>query len=180
MLQRYRENPQYFLSANWGNLSADQQQMFSSPSHDFCPSSYAPFQLACMMNRLEILEDRMRIEGDDAFADEVCEWFGDTLPREDVGVEPSLRDKIGENVAAIFESYAELPPMSEEDLTELENRLKAAVQSLGNQGPKLRKGESRTLANVNNVAKHFGLPFQCEKQNKQYHLNRTDSASEQE
>lgn len=178
MLQRYRENPRYFLSANWGNLSADQQQMFSSPSHDFCPSSYAPFQLARMMNRLEILEDRMRIEGENAFSDEVCGWFDDTLPREDVSMEPSLRDKVGEGIEAVYDSFTELSPMSEESLAELENKLKAAVQFLGDQGPKRRKGESRTLANVNHVAKHFDLPFWCAKKNKQ--LSRMDAASGRE
>ena len=180
MLQHYRENPRYFLSTNWGNLSADQQQMFSSPTHNFSPSSYAPFQLACMLSRLEDIKDHMMRDGEDAFADEVCGWFGATLVREDVSVEPSLRDKAGENVEAIFDRFAELSPMSEEDLAELENKLKATVQPLGVQGPTVREGKSRSVANLNRVAEYFHLPFHCKKQNNQYHLSRTGSAAEQE
>lgn len=159
------------ISRRWESLSEAQRSLVKPSPNGFYASGYAAFQLDRMIARADELNDRMVRRGNDAFVQAVCEWFGPTLTGEVTSGENRF-DRAKKAVQAVFEKYAAVSPLNEENIASMEQELKGGIKALGSEGPKLRKGDSRTNANINEVARFFELPFTCRKENKQWILQK--------
>ena len=170
-------DPYYAVSRRWESLSEAQRSLVKPGPNGFHASGYAVFQLDRMIARLDALNDRMVRCGDDACVQVVCEWFGPTLTGEVTAGENRF-DRAKKAVQAVFEKYAAQSPLDEETVVLLEQELKESVKALGSEGPKLRKGDSRTNANINETARFFELPLSCKKENKQWILQNSSTAQD--
>lgn len=168
-VQEFNQNPYCTVENRWGTLSEAQRGIITPTANGFRMSGYAGFQLDRMIARLDELNDRMVQDGDDAFIKMVRQWFGPTLTGKVTAGENRI-DRAKKAVQAVFEKYLVLSPLNEETVLLFEQELKGSVKALGSEGPNLRKGDSRTNANINETAQFFQLPFTCKKKNKQWIL----------
>lgn len=176
-VQELYRDPYYAVSRRWESLSEAQRSLVKPFPNGFHTSGYAAFQLDRMIARVDELNDRMVRCGDDAFVQVVCEWFGPTLTGEVTAGENRF-DRAKKAVQAVFEKYTVLSPLNEETVVSLELELKESIKALGSEGPKLRKGDSRTNANINETARFFELPLSCKKENKQWILQNGSAAQD--
>lgn len=178
-VQEFNQNPYCAVESRWGTLSEAQRSIVALTLDGFHVSGYVAFQLDRMIFRLDKLNDRMVQDGDDAFIQMVRQWFGPTLTGEITAGENRL-DRAKAAVQAVFEKYIGLSPLNEETVALLEQELMESVKTLGSEGPKLRKGDSRTNANINETAQFFQFPFSCKKKNKQWILQNVSAPQNSE
>lgn len=170
-LDEYWDNPQAFFQKYWGNLTESEQKMFAPSNNGFLVNRYARYQLNSRLKILEDLSDEFSKGDEYAFERAVCGWFGKQFSTDTVnGKLPEEQTK--EELLKIYERYSAESPLDEEKFKKLLEEIKTVTCEYDQKTIGLRNGESRELASINNVAKHFGLPYQGVKRNNQWVISK--------
>lgn len=72
----------------------------------------------------------------------------------------------------IYEQCCGESPLDRERVDQFQKEILAIVKGYTAVELGVRKGEERIKANINNLANHFGLPFECEKKDKKWIVSR--------
>lgn len=124
LLQEFFQYGDVCIQQRWGSLTESQQLLFdvgevmlpwngyNMKTIRFVSSSYTAFQLARMMGRLDAMGDRFTREGDGAFANEVCEWFGIAYESK-MNIGESSFEKAKQEVEQVIIRYVQESPLDE-------------------------------------------------------------------
>lgn len=167
-LYSFQQNPNFFFQSRWGNLTSNEQNLFSAnsmtfpnapPLHQIIPNQLAEYQLATMCGKYEELEDQL-LKEPHAYEYQVCQWLDKTYS-DAMNIEgPSIKNAI----LKIVQEYVEHSPESAESpkiLTEMKAHIPPAMcKSMG-----LHPGGGRALSNINVILKTLDIDFEAKKKN---------------
>lgn len=179
ILQEFTYNRNLFNQKRLGTLTGSQQHLFKiHQGYIVGTNPYTPYQLARLSYIYETLEEKFSLEGEAAFFNEVCSWFGVQYNPE---MGKSLTEKIAEDVIKLTAEHIN-QPMSKDEIKNFSKRFIEITDSLiteinrKNKGS-IRKDDAHLLTDINKVYKYLGLPYEGKKANSLWTIYKVEDSS---
>lgn len=178
ILQEFSYDCNCFNNYRLGTLTESQQHLFKiNQGYIVGINSHAPYQLACVGGKCQAFEKRFIQEGDTAFFNEVCSWFGMRYAPE---MGENLKEKIRKRVVDFTEERVG-HAMTAEEFEIFREPFMAIIEPIIPQINAVKKQSIRNDkrhpgSGINNAYKFLQLPYKCKKANNLWTVTKIDGS----
>lgn len=166
------------IMRRWGSLTESQQRLFyldygKAITYDcrgyqvqtkiIVANNYSEFQLARRIGRAEAIDARFAKEGEDAFAAEVCQWFGLTYTP-GMQIDLSAPEVATPQIKVMVEQYVG-KKMTRETARKFVRNAIEILQSVGLKKSTIgiKDTTEDVKFDINKILMYYDLPYECKK-----------------
>lgn len=178
LLEEFSNLGEDCIVRRWGSLTESQQRLFGlgyvgATKYDcrgdevrikiIVANNYSEFQLARRIGRVDAIDARFAREGEDAFAAEVCQWFG-LAYTPGMQIDLSAPEVVTPQIKVMVEQYVG-KKMTRENARKFVRNAIEILQSVGLKKSSIgiKDTDEDVKFDINKILMYYDLPYECKK-----------------